>query len=135
MFGLSELKQTRVYQEALEEGREEGELRGRIKGKLESVSQLLTFGLSVEQIAEALGLEVEQVRQAVQQQAEAQWREIDHQISELKQTKFYQEALEEGELRAKLEAVPRLLGLGLSVEQVAEVLELDVERVRQATPL
>ena len=52
MFGLSELKQTRVYQEAKEEG------------KLEAVPKLLQFGLSVEQVAEALGLEVEQVKQA-----------------------------------------------------------------------
>ena len=126
MFGLSELKQTRVYQEALaegrEEGREEGKVQGRIEGKLESVPQLLTLGLSVEQIAEALGLEVEQVRQAVQPQS----------AEELNQSRAYEAVLEEGQLRAKLEAVPRLLGLGLSVEQVAEALELDVERVRQS---
>lgn len=126
MFGLSELKQTRVYQEALaegrEEGREEGKVQGRIEGKLESVPQLLALGLSVEQIAQALGLEVEQVRQAVQQQS----------AEELNRTRAYQAALEEGQLRAKLEAVPRLLGLGLSVEQVAEALELDLERVRQS---
>jgi predicted transposase/invertase (TIGR01784 family) len=122
MFGLSELKQTRVYQEALEEGREEGKLQGRIQGKLESIPQLLALGLSVEQIAQALGLEVEQVRQAQEQQS----------AEELKQTRVYQEALEEGELKAKLEAVPRLLGLGLNVEQVADALELDVERVSGA---
>ena len=135
MFGLSELKQTRVYQEALEEGREEGreegERRGRVEGKLESVPQLLALGLSVEQITEALGLEVEQVQQAMQQQADYAMSQID-QIKELKQTRFYQEVLEEGELKAKLEAVPRLLGLGLSVEQVADAVALDVERVRQA---
>ncbi len=130
MFGLSELKQTRVYQEALEEGREEGKLQGRVEGKLESVPQFLTLGLSEEQIAEALGLEVEQVRQAVQQQSADEGSAIDP-ISELKQTRFYQEALVEGELRAKLELVPRLLGLGLSVEQVADAVALDVERVRQ----
>ena len=65
MFRLSDLKQTRVYQEALEEGIEEGERRG----KLQAVPRLLAFGLTVEQIAEALGLEVEQVRQAAQNQA------------------------------------------------------------------
>ena len=64
MFGMSELKQTRVYQEALQEGREEGELIG----KLKAVPRLLAFGLSVDQVAEALGLEVEQVRQAAQNQ-------------------------------------------------------------------
>lgn len=60
MFGLSELKQTRVYQEAFQEGIEEGERRG----KLEAVPRLLALGLSVEQVAEALGLEIEAVRQA-----------------------------------------------------------------------
>lgn len=64
MFGMSELKQTRVYQEALQEGREEGELIG----KLKAVPRLLAFGLSVDQVAEALGLEVEQVRQTAQNQ-------------------------------------------------------------------
>ncbi|MGA9377800.1 MAG: hypothetical protein WBV73_03270, partial [Phormidium sp.] len=52
MFGLSDLKQTRFYQEAKEEG------------KLESVPGLLAIGLSVEQIAIALGLDIELVRQA-----------------------------------------------------------------------
>lgn len=52
MLGLSDLKQTRVYQEALEEG------------KLETVPFLLTLGLSVQQIAEGIGLDIEQVRQA-----------------------------------------------------------------------
>jgi predicted transposase/invertase (TIGR01784 family) len=60
MLGLSDLKQTRVYQEALEEGKSEG----RIEGKLETVPFMLRLGLSVEQITEGLGLDVEQVRQA-----------------------------------------------------------------------
>jgi predicted transposase/invertase (TIGR01784 family) len=47
-----------------------------------------------------------------------------------RQTKVYQEAKQEG----KLEAVPRLLKLGLSLEQVAEALELEIEVVRQAAP-
>lgn len=54
-------------------------------------------------------------------------------LSELKQTKVYQEAFQEGEIAAKLATVPRLLALGLSVEQIAQALELEVERVRQAT--
>ena len=59
MLGLSDLKQTRVYQEALEEGKSEG----RIEGKLETVPFMLTLGLSLEQIAEGLGLDIEQVKQ------------------------------------------------------------------------
>ncbi len=60
MFGLSELKQTRVYQQAFAEGEQEG--------KLLAVPPMLAAGLTVEQVAQALGLTVEQVRQAAQQQ-------------------------------------------------------------------
>jgi predicted transposase/invertase (TIGR01784 family) len=64
--------------------------------------------------------------------------------SEFKQSRIYQsikqEGIEEGErrgelrgeLRGKLEAVPRLLALGLSVEQIAGTLDLTVEQVQQA---
>ncbi|MDZ7961686.1 MAG: Rpn family recombination-promoting nuclease/putative transposase [Aulosira sp. DedQUE10] len=63
MFGLNELKQTRVYQEAREEGEEEGKQ----KAKLEAVPRLLALGLTVEQIAQALDLDIAQVQQLVQQ--------------------------------------------------------------------
>ena len=66
MFSLSDLKQTKVYQEALEEGREEGELAA----KLASIPRLLALGLNFEQIAQALELEIEQVRQATQGEQE-----------------------------------------------------------------
>ncbi len=65
MLGLSELKQTKVYQEALSEGREEGERRIQFR----AVPQLLEFGLSVEQVAQALGLDVESVRLVAQNQS------------------------------------------------------------------
>jgi predicted transposase/invertase (TIGR01784 family) len=55
MFGLSELKQTRVYQE------------GRLEAKLEAIPRLLALGLTVEQIAQALDLDVVQVQQAAEQ--------------------------------------------------------------------
>ena len=71
MFGLSDLCQTKVYQEALEEGRQEdlqeGLQEGELKAKLESVPRLSAIGLSVEQIAQALELTLEQVRQVRQQ--------------------------------------------------------------------
>lgn len=57
MFGLEDLKQTRFYKQAKEEG------------KLESIPGLLAIGLSVEQIAAALGLDVEIVRQVAQGQS------------------------------------------------------------------
>jgi predicted transposase/invertase (TIGR01784 family) len=47
----------------------------------------------------------------------------------LKETKFYQEAAYE----TKIEAVPRLLKLGLSIEQIAEALDLPVEEVNKVT--
>nr|WP_322745562.1 DUF2887 domain-containing protein [Microcystis aeruginosa] len=62
MFSLSDLKQTKVYQEGREEGREEGKLAA----KLASIPRLLALGLNFEQIAQALELEIEQVRQATQ---------------------------------------------------------------------
>ncbi|MFM7882228.1 MAG: flagellar assembly protein H, partial [Microcystis panniformis] len=71
-------------------------------------------------------------------------REIETMFSldELKQTQYFQdvreearqegreEGIEQGRLNKALEAVPRLLALGLSVEQVASALELEVEQVR-----
>jgi predicted transposase/invertase (TIGR01784 family) len=81
MLGLSDFRQTRVYQETAEEV------------KLESIPRFLALGLSLEQIAQGLDLDVEQVRQA---------------------------------------AVSHLLASEMSVEQVAEALGLDVELVRQA---
>ena len=81
MFGLSELKQTKVYQEAKmegiiegrTEGRTEGIMEGEIKGrtegeinaKMEAVPGLLKLGLTVEQIATALKLSVEEIQQVV----------------------------------------------------------------------
>ncbi|NJM22961.1 MAG: Rpn family recombination-promoting nuclease/putative transposase [Richelia sp. RM2_1_2] len=68
MLGLSELKQTRVYQEAFEEGKEEGQQAGELRGKLAAVPLLLQAGISVEQIAEQLSLDLETVRQVVREQ-------------------------------------------------------------------
>jgi predicted transposase/invertase (TIGR01784 family) len=55
---------------------------------------------------------------------------------EFKKTRMYQsikeDGLAEGKLQAKLEAVPRLLALGLSVEQVAIAFDLTAEQVQQA---
>ncbi|MEY3866666.1 MAG: hypothetical protein RLZZ338_557 [Cyanobacteriota bacterium] len=63
MLGLGDLRQTRVYQEALEEG----ELKGKREGKLETVPFMLKLGATAEQIAETLGLKVEDVRKAAQE--------------------------------------------------------------------
>ncbi len=56
-------------------------------------------------------------------------------LSALKHTRVYQEALEEGRAeglrQGKLAGVPLLLKAGVTVEQIAEQLELDIETVRQ----
>ncbi len=48
-------------------------------------------------------------------------------FSALKHTRVYQEALEEG----KLAVVPLLLKAGVSVEEIAQQLEVDIEAVRK----
>jgi predicted transposase/invertase (TIGR01784 family) len=65
MFSLSELKQTRFYQEAFTEGKEEGKR----ELTLNAVRQFLALGFSLEQIAQGLSLSVEEVRQMAQQQS------------------------------------------------------------------
>lgn len=52
-------------------------------------------------------------------------------LSELKNTRFYQEVFEEGKQEAKLETVPALLQLGLTSDQIAEALKLPLELVQQ----
>ncbi|MEA5503544.1 Rpn family recombination-promoting nuclease/putative transposase [Halotia wernerae UHCC 0503] len=78
MFGANELRQSKFYQdvfaegkqegkqEGRQEGKQEGRQEGRQEGKLETIPQLLALGLSIEQIAQALGLDEQLVRQAAQ---------------------------------------------------------------------
>lgn len=54
-------------------------------------------------------------------------------LSELRQTRVYQEAREEGKLEAKLNMMFKLQQRGFSLEEIAELLELDVETIRQAS--
>lgn len=60
MFGLDELKQTKVYQEAYEEG------------KLKAIPELIKEGLSLEQIAKILKLPLEDVQQEAKKIQESQ---------------------------------------------------------------
>ncbi len=62
MFSLSDLKQTKVYQEALEEGRQEGIQEGQNLTKLESIQRMIKLGLSLEIIATSLDLPLEMVQ-------------------------------------------------------------------------
>ncbi len=50
----------------------------------------------------------------------------------LKETRVYQEAISEGELKTKLKMVEKLLKKGFSIQEVAELLDLDAETVRNA---
>ncbi|GBF82496.1 Rpn family recombination-promoting nuclease/putative transposase [Aphanothece sacrum] len=87
MFSLSDLKQTKIYQEALEEGRHEGRQEGRQEGRHEG-------------------------RQEGRQEGRHEGRQ-------------------EGELLSKLASIPRMLKLGLTLEVIAESLDLPLERVRE----
>ncbi|WP_309225721.1 hypothetical protein [Sphaerospermopsis sp. LEGE 08334] len=58
MLGLSDLKQTRVYQEALAEGKEEGITEATRKLAL----KLLRIGMSLEQISEVTELSLAQIK-------------------------------------------------------------------------
>ena len=53
-------------------------------------------------------------------------------LTEWQNTRFYQEVKEETELETKLETIPKLLNEGLTIEQIARILELDIEVVKQA---
>jgi predicted transposase/invertase (TIGR01784 family) len=80
MFSLSDLRETKVYQEALEEGIEQGieqgiergiergRQEGELSAKLNSIPRLSVLGLTREQIAQALDLEIEQVEEVIEGQ-------------------------------------------------------------------
>lgn len=70
MLNLSELRNTKVFQEALEEGRQEGLQEGRqeglqegsLRGKLESISRMQQLGITQENIAQVLELNLDLVQ-------------------------------------------------------------------------
>ncbi|AFY49563.1 hypothetical protein Nos7524_3783 [Nostoc sp. PCC 7524] len=65
MFSLSDLKQTKIYQEAKQEGRQEGARQE----KLRLIPVLRKLGLSLEETAHELSLTVEEVQQELQKQS------------------------------------------------------------------
>jgi len=62
MLGLSELKKTKVYQEAFAEGEQIGEQIGEEKTNLKAVSNMIRLGLSLETIAQYLDLPLDEVQ-------------------------------------------------------------------------
>jgi predicted transposase/invertase (TIGR01784 family) len=69
MFTLSELRNTRYFQDVFQEGVEQGIQQGERIGKLKAVPAMLSTSLTVEQVAQALDLSIEDVQQAAQQQS------------------------------------------------------------------
>lgn len=69
MFSLSDLKQTKVYQEAKQEGKQEGIQQGVRQEKLRLIPLLVKLGLSVEQTAQELNLQLEEVQQELHKQS------------------------------------------------------------------
>ena len=69
MLNLSELKQTRFYQEVkqegLEQGLEQGKQEGQQQAKIEAIRRMIAFGMNLETIAQLLDLPVNFVRQAI----------------------------------------------------------------------
>jgi predicted transposase/invertase (TIGR01784 family) len=66
MFSLSDLKQTRFYQDAKDEGKQEGRLEGLQQEKLNAIPRMLKLGLSIDIIAQSLELSPETVQQEAQ---------------------------------------------------------------------
>jgi predicted transposase/invertase (TIGR01784 family) len=60
-----------------------------------------------------------------------QWKEATRQEA---RQEGLEQGLERGRQEGKLESIPRLLALGLTPEQIAEALDLDLEQVRRSLP-
>ncbi|MCT7979974.1 DUF2887 domain-containing protein [Laspinema sp. C3] len=60
------------------------------------------------------------------------WEEIEAMLglSELRQTQVYQEAFSEG----KIESIPKMIQKGISLEDIANILDLPLETVQQNIP-
>ncbi len=71
MLGLSELKQTRVYQEALEEGRQEGRQEGRLEGKQEEA-----LAIVLRQLTRRIAAVEPELRSRIQQLSSTQMEEL-----------------------------------------------------------
>jgi predicted transposase YdaD len=52
-------------------------------------------------------------------------------VEDLRNTRFAQELIAEGEIKAKLQTIAPLLAKGFSVKEIAEVLQLEVQQVRE----
>ncbi|MEG4231093.1 Rpn family recombination-promoting nuclease/putative transposase [Microcoleus sp. Pol11C3] len=65
MLNLSELRQTRFYQEVKQEGLEEGLEQGERQAKLQAIRRTIGLGINLETIAQLLDLSLQFVRQTI----------------------------------------------------------------------
>ena len=86
--------------------------------------------LSRDEVEAMLGLTLEQTR--VYQEAKAEGREEQKAEMLLEQARIYQKAKAEGRSEMLKATVPLLLKLGMSAEQIAQQLNIDVEAVQLA---
>ena len=95
------------------------------KPLIERVNQQVANGSIKPEILELIEtILIYKLPQAKRQEIEAMFS-----LSDLKQTKVYQEAKEEGRQQNKLDTIPKLLQLGLSLEIIAQTLDLPLETV------
>ncbi|MCZ8242529.1 MAG: DUF2887 domain-containing protein, partial [Microcystis sp. LE19-131.1A] len=69
MFSLSDLRETKVYQEALEEGREEGKEEGKEEKARQIALKMLYAGFSIPEIAQFTDLSPATIEQLQRQNA------------------------------------------------------------------
>ena len=84
--------------------------------------------LSRQEVEAMLGLSVEQTRVYQEAKEEGLEQGLEQGIEQ-----GLERGRQEGKLEAKLELVPRMLARGFTVEEVAELLGLEVEQVRQVS--
>ncbi len=87
--------------------------------------------LSREEVETMLGITLQETR--VYQEAKAEGREEQKAEMLLEQTRIYQEAKAEGREEMLRVVVPILLSTGMSMEQIAQQLNVDLEDVQKAT--
>jgi predicted transposase/invertase (TIGR01784 family) len=69
MFSLSDLRETKVYQEALEEGREEGKEEGKAEKARQIALKMLSAGFPIPEIARFTDLSPATIEQLQRQNA------------------------------------------------------------------
>ncbi|MBD2439872.1 Rpn family recombination-promoting nuclease/putative transposase [Nostoc sp. FACHB-110] len=130
MLSLELIRGTRVYQELKEEAREEVKQEVKQELKAEAREEVR------EEVKQELKAEArEEVREEVKQELKAEAREeVREEVKQELKAEAREEVREEvkQELKAevKTEMIAKLLQRGMSVEEVAEILELDVEVIR-----